>query len=680
MTAKNSSTESSEAAASAVDLQEGIGTSAPGVDPVGVASLAFNASAADPAVARELSGFLHEQRELAGRQRIVADKQATLLDHRLERAGLEKEHIEAQNHHLHLQHLHDKLRLVFDAGLACFGVALALLLVWVVWTAIQSKSVVVEAFTVPPSYEVRGLTGTVVAAQFLDRLQEIQRRGALNPTASTPIEDAWTHEIRVEVPETGLSLGDIQKFLRSWLGHDVRISGDVVENGDALVLTVRGNGVPAQRVTGKSGDLDLLIGSAAERALGVARPYELLSYLESTSRHAEAAALAGPMLASASATEAPHILNMWGNALTGLDKYAEALDRYREADRLSSDHAQSTLNGPKMNETLALERLGREEEAYRTIMPTENSTHGTSSDAVLTRAHFNTAMFELRRAALDLHESLLAYARETGSTHLLFEILIASQDATTLASMRDAAGTELALEQAARGAMGPVDRIAVQQARSALAHELGHDDEALADAQTALSLQQHTPEWMVLFPPTICQAARYAEAAGQPTMADDLLAKAGTFVDCASAKAEIAAHRGAWDDAQRDFAAAVALAPSLPMAYESWGEALAAHGELSPAIEKYRAAHEPGPHWADPIERWGEALAAQGQSQAAAQKFAEAFTYAPKWGALHLHWGETLDKLRDHSQALEHYRAAQELALSDSDKPIVAHYLATESR
>ena len=321
MTENNSSPEPLEAAASAVDLQEGIGASAAGVDPVGVASLAFNASAADPAVARELGGFLHEQRELASRQRIVADKQSALLDHRLERVGLEKEHIEAQNHHLHLQRIHDKLRLVLDAGLACFGVALVLLLLWAVWTATRSKSVVVEAFTVPPWFEARGLSGAVVAGQFLDRLQEIQRRGALNPTASTPIENAWTHEIRVEVPETGISLGDIQKFLRSWLGHDVRISGAVVEDGDALVLTVRGNGVPAQRVAGKAGDLDILIGSAAERALGVAKPLELLGYLESTSRHAEAAALAAPMLASASSTEAPQILNMWGNALTGLGRW-----------------------------------------------------------------------------------------------------------------------------------------------------------------------------------------------------------------------------------------------------------------------------------------------------------------------------------------------------------------------
>ena len=333
MTEKSSSTDPSEAAASAVDLQEGFGPSTAGVEPIGVASLSLGASAEDPAVARELGGFLHEQRELASKQRIVADKQSALLDHRLDSVGLEKEHIEAQNHHLHLQHIHDKLRLVLDAGLACFGVALALLLVWAIWTATRYQSVVVEAFTVPPSFEARGLLGGVVAAQFLDRLQEMQRRGALNPTASTPIEDAWTHEIRVEVQETGISLGDIQKFLRSWLGHDVRISGAVVEDGDAVVLTVRGNGVPAQRVVGKASELDMLIASAAERALGAARPLELLSYLESTSRHAEAAALAGPMLASASATEAPQILNMWGNALTGLERFPEALDMYREANR-----------------------------------------------------------------------------------------------------------------------------------------------------------------------------------------------------------------------------------------------------------------------------------------------------------------------------------------------------------
>jgi tetratricopeptide (TPR) repeat protein len=675
MTENNSSSEAADAAALAVDIHEGIGSSA-GVDSVGVAGLALAVSAADPAVARELSEFLHEQRELASSQRIVVDKQSMLLDQRLARAGLEKQHIEAQNHHLRLQHIHDKLRLVLDVGLACFGVALALLLVWAVWTATRSNSVVVETFTVPPSFEARGLSGAVVAGQFLDRLQGIQRRGALDPTASTRIEDAWSHEIRFEVPETGVSLGDVQKFLRAWLGHDVRISGAVVENGDALMLTVRGNGVPAQRVSGNASELDTLIVSAAERALGVARPLELLGYLESTSRHAEAAALAGPMLASASSTEAPRILTMWGNALTGLDRWPEALVLYREA----AQRGDPGYAGYTLNETLALGRLGREEEAYRIMSSKEPSTHGASVDAVHRRAAFGTVMIELTRGGVDLQASLQAYAHMTGSTHFLFETLIASQEATTFASMHDSAGTLLALEQAAHGAMGPVDRIAAQQAQGALAHELGHDSVALADAQAALTLEEHAPEWMLLFPPTACFAARYAEGAGLPNVADAMLAKAGTFVDCASAKAEFAAHRGAWDDAQRSFASAVELAPSLPMAYESWGEALAARSEWNPAIEKFRAAHERGPHWADPLEHWGEALAAQGQLKAAAQKFEEAFTYAPNWGALHLHWAEALDALGDRAKAMEHYRIARELALSDPDRQIVARYLSAGSR
>jgi len=268
------------------------------------------------------------------------------------------------------------------------------------------------------------------------------------------------------------------------------------------------------------------------------------------------------------------------------------LDRYREANRLSPDAAPSELNGPKLNETIALERLGREEQAYEVVVPTENSTHGSSIDAVRKRAWFNTAMIELGRDAPALHDSLLAYARLTGSTHLLYEMLIASQEAIALASMHDSAGTELALTQADRGAVGPVDRIAAQQARSALAHDLGHDSEALADAQTALSMEERAPEWMLVFPPTACAAARYAESAGQPNVADAMLARAGTFVDCASAKAEIAAHRGAWDDARRDFAAAVNLAPSLPMAYESWGEALDKLGRRPDALTQYRAALE----------------------------------------------------------------------------------------
>jgi hypothetical protein len=79
MTENKSSSEPLTSAGSGVELQDGTDASPAGVDASGAVGLALNASAADPEVARELGGFLHEQRALAIRQRIVADKQSILL-------------------------------------------------------------------------------------------------------------------------------------------------------------------------------------------------------------------------------------------------------------------------------------------------------------------------------------------------------------------------------------------------------------------------------------------------------------------------------------------------------------------------------------------------------------------------------------------------------------------------
>jgi hypothetical protein len=100
MTQDKSSTEALKAAAAAAYLERELGWQ---VDSAGIASLALNASAADPAVTEVLGGFLHEQQELARKQR-------ALIEHRIERAGLKKEHIAAQNYQLHLKRLGTALR------------------------------------------------------------------------------------------------------------------------------------------------------------------------------------------------------------------------------------------------------------------------------------------------------------------------------------------------------------------------------------------------------------------------------------------------------------------------------------------------------------------------------------------------------------------------------------------
>ena len=37
----------------------------------------------------------------------------------------------------------------------------------------------------------------------------------------------WGDDIKVEIPETGVSLGEAYRFLRGWLGHETHISGEV---------------------------------------------------------------------------------------------------------------------------------------------------------------------------------------------------------------------------------------------------------------------------------------------------------------------------------------------------------------------------------------------------------------------------------------------------------------------
>jgi tetratricopeptide (TPR) repeat protein len=137
------------------------------------------------------------------------------------------------------------------------------------------------------------------------------------------------------------------------------------------------------------------------------------------------------------------------------------------------------------------------------------------------------------------------------------------------------------------------------------------------------------------YPGYNCWVAPAEEAAGHPEKADALLAKAGTFVDCYRFKADILDHRGDWAGAQKQYAAAVTLAPDLPAGYFSWGQALRRHGDLNGAVAKFAAANQRGPHWADPLAAWGDVLAQQGKWSEALAKYDEALKSAPAWPQLH---------------------------------------------
>ena len=137
---------------------------------------------------------------------------------------------------------------------------------------------------------------------------------------------------------------------------------------------------------------------------------------------------------------------------------------------------------------------------------------------------------------------------------------------------------------------------------------------------------------------------------------------------CARARAEIAAADHDVPAADRTFAEAVRLAPSLPFAYVEWGRMRLAHGDPAGALTQAVQARKVGPDYADASELWGDALMAERDYPGAVAKFAAADKNAPHWGRNHLEWGEALMLSGRYPQARAQFEAAKRLDLSPPDR------------
>jgi hypothetical protein len=145
----------------------------------------------------------------------------------------------------------------------------------------------VEAFSVPPDLAGDGLTGEVVATRFLDKLQAMQTATTSERPADS-YQYNWGSDIKVEIPETGLSLREFSKLLRDRFGHSNHITGEVIRTPTGIALTARfGNATPAT-FTGPESDFDELARKAAEAVYRTSQPYRFAQFLSGHNRNAEA--------------------------------------------------------------------------------------------------------------------------------------------------------------------------------------------------------------------------------------------------------------------------------------------------------------------------------------------------------------------------------------------------------
>ncbi len=138
----------------------------------------------------------------------------------------------------------------------------------------------IEAFSVPPDMAARGLTGQAVAAQLQDKLAAMQ-----NATKSArPAEsyaNNWGNDIKVQIPETGVSIGEFYGLLVTWLGRETHITGEVFHTAGGIAITARGGGDGGATVQGPEADLDKLLQRAAEAIYLRTQPYRYAVYIQS---------------------------------------------------------------------------------------------------------------------------------------------------------------------------------------------------------------------------------------------------------------------------------------------------------------------------------------------------------------------------------------------------------------
>ncbi len=575
------------------------------------AAVAARLSSSDPEVARDTSAFLK--------------KQARLLDvqtrHLEEEHALRLAHLAHQKHLLLGQRLSQTIRIAFQILIALVALVIGLGIAVMLHDAFTSHSVVIDAFDAPPTLAARGLSGTVVAGEVLTDLQRLQsERTTIFAKLKRTLSNGWSTEIHVDVPETGISLGEISRLLEARFGHDLHIGGTLVEtDSGGLALTVRGDGVLPRTFTGAPGALDTLTTDAAEYLYGQFQPVLWAYYLAANGRCPEAISIAKSIYNSGNADDRAGTLVSWGLCLgRSPGSLAASVRLFQAATQLQPDlwNAYSIESGE-----LAL--LGDEEGAWRTLQRMRQVAAGLlSADQP---GYYLVTWDDLTEDHLAALRLIIADSRAHGVALNSANYLIPMEQVR----LHDTAAAQLSLLAADAGS--PVATRALDVVRGLLAIEAGDAEQAAAELQAITSEQSPLVD---RYYELNCLLAPAADAAGHADLAGAVIQRGAHRADCQSARGDILGHHGDWAGAQQAYAQAVALAPDLPDGYYSWGVALARHGDLAGAITKLQAANQRGPHWADPLKAWGDVLVRQGHPEQAVEKYDEALKYAPNWAAL----------------------------------------------
>ena len=567
--------------------------------------------------------------------------------------------------HLRWRRFGDQMSGAFQAMLALIALVIVIGLGMAIWAAANDRGLVVEAFSVPPDLAAKGLTGEVIATKVLDRLAAFQAQ-TVSSRASESYANNWGGDIKVQIPNTGISIGEFNRALRQWLGHETHISGEVYRTPTGLALSARVGGDSTPVFKGNEAEIDALIEQAAERIYRSTQPYRYAMRLAARGRVAESNTILQSIVDTGTARERGWAYNgmahnrvIYGD-IAGTNVFEQkaidsdpglALPQANLADNeVQSRHDEAALaltrrtlrTGLRGDATMSERGLAR-------IMMIESWDLAT-----LLGDYAGAVDFARKERSSDLEDG-----RENEIVACALQHDLSCVDAGTTAlpvSVDEATNLfRIGALQRARAALGQWDALA----------------KAAPSFHDGLSKNAYAEGWDRLYDAPLHALA--SAHLGDMKLAHALIGT--TPLDCVMClrfRGQIDALERNWNGAGYWFARASHIAPSIPVVDSDWGQMLMAKGDLEGAIAKFESANRKGPHFADPLEMWGEALIARNRSDLAVAKFEEANKYAPNWGRLHLKWGEALWWSGKRDEAKKQFAAAAGLAMTPAEKSELA--------
>jgi len=593
---------------------------AAGADAVAL-SLALQKATHDPELSRTASEYLVEQRRLVQLQIRHFDE-----ERRLAIAAAKRKRYA------------DRIRNTLSTLVALIVLGLVLAISRMTIEAINDHSIVVEGFSVPPDLAARGASSQALAENLVSRLAAIRSTVNRNSLARTEeIRADQAGSVKIEIPQTGVSLDELEQFVHRWLGHQTFVNGEVRNEaaGDISIGLLVAGAEPIE-VRGPSADLNRLIQETAERAFSSFDPSNYIIYLLISGREPEALDAAEHYVRSAdvqksgSPQQRASAYSLWGGVDPDLRR---ALSRTLIAIDLDPRIMVGPLEAARISAQLGHDQAANE--YYHKVLNTKIQDQLPQMRAAYAYV-IGEAHIAIDRATGDFAALDADYRGQPSATSQRY-----AQRARVAAALHE---ESLSREQLERSlAAGATDDDA-RDTRWYVSSAAGDWSQALVDAKalveegTAKKAAMSAPDWageralQTVYRPRLA----YAELMNrdEASAAALMTQSASDCYLCVRIRALIAASAGDPASADRWFAEAVHQAPDLPMAYLEWGQTLLVRGDLDGATKQLALAHEKGPHFADPLKALGDVLVKQGRPTEALSKYDEALKYAPNWAAL----------------------------------------------